>query len=392
MLAGGKNQLSVKERILGTIEHQEVDYIPCSFMLYHQLAAKSRHQEDFVRRQLDLGLDPFVSAGHLKHAMHPDVRCEVTVSTEGGATFFNRIYHTPEGPLTQKIEQVHGYPVTADFPLFHDYNVTRAREVLVKPEQDLGKLKYLFGPARKDDIDCLREESAANRKIAETYGLPLVAGQIGYTTAWIMGADAMAWLSGFEEIMLLSLMQSDLIKAYVELIHQWNMEQIAIFLDITDPDIIVRRAWYETTEFWTPDAYREIIAPGLRRECERVHQAGKKYGYIITSAFLPLLDSILDTGIDVLIGLDPKEGKGTDLERVKQKFRHKQRTIWGGISGAVTLERGTEDETESEVKNAMDILGRDRGLILSPVDNVIEDTETTNRNVRRLIETWKTYR
>lgn len=392
MVASGKSQLSVKERILGTIEHTEVDYTPCSFMLYHQLAQKSSSQEDFIRKQLDMGLDPFVSAGNLEHAVHPDVRCEVTVSEEGGTRLYTRTYYTPEGPLTQQIEQVHGYPATADFPLFHDYNVTRAREVLVKPEQDLSKLKYLFGPARQRDIDRLREESLINRKIAEQYNLPLVAGQIGYTTAWIMGVDAMAWLSGFEDIMLLSLTESDLIKAYADIIHRWNMEQIEIFLDIADPDIIVRRAWYETTEFWTPEAYKQIIAPGLRQECELAHQAGKKYGYIITSAFLPLLDHILDTGIDVLVGLDPKEGKGTDLDIVKRKFSERKRTLWGGVSGAITIEQGTEDETASEVKHALEILGRDGGLILSPVDNVIEDTETTDRNVRRFLETWKEYR
>lgn len=385
----GKRMLSSKERILGTIANRAVDHVPCSFMLYHQLEKQCANQEEFVRRQLDMGLDAFVSAGHLTHSVHPDVRCEVTVAEEGGTRFFTRRYHTPAGVLTQRVEQMHGYPDSPDFPLFHDFNVPRMREVLVKPEQDLGKLKYLFGPARKQDLERLRAESAVNRKTAAKYDLPVVAGQIGYTTAWIMGADAMAWLSGYEEVMMQSLTQPDVIRAYADLIHAWNLEQIEIFLDIADPDLIVRRAWYETTEFWTPEAYAHIIAPGLRKECELVHRAGKKYGYIITSAFLPLLDHILDAGIDVLVGLDPKEGKGTDLRIVKSKFLERKRTLWGGVSGAITVERGTEDETEAEVMDALRILGRDGGLILSPVDNVSEDTEMTNRNVRRLIATWQ---
>lgn len=389
MAGRSRKQLSARERILGTIENRKVDHTPCSFMLYHQLEKRSANQAEFVQRQIDMGLDAFVAAGHLKHSVHPDVRCEVTVSEAGGARFYNRTYHTPKGPLTQRIEQVHGYPDSTEFPLFHDFNVPRAKEVLVKPEQDLAKLPYLFGPARKEDIARLREESAVNRRIAEQHDLPVVAGQIGYTTAWIMGADAMAWLSGYEEVMTLSLTDPALIREYADVINRWNMEQIGIFLDVADPDILVRRAWYETTEFWTPETYRTIIAPGLKRECELVHRAGKKYGYIITSAFLPLLDDILDTGIDVLVGLDPKEGKGTDLAVVKEKFRSRQRTLWGGVSGAITVEMGTEAETAAEVKTAIDVLGRDGGLILSPVDNVIEDTETTNRNVRRFIETWQ---
>ncbi len=125
------------------------------------------------------------------------------------------------------------------------------------------------------------------------------------------------------------------------IIHEWNLKQIEIYLDVTGAEVIIRRAWYETTEFWTPRAYRTIIAPTLKKEAELVHQAGKKYGYIITSAFMPILDDILDSGVDVLIGLDPKEGKGTNLQAVKDKFTAKKKCLWGGVSGAVTVETGT---------------------------------------------------
>ena len=95
-----------------------------------------------------------------------------------------------------------------------------------------------------------------------------------------------------------------------DILHRWNLKQIEVYLAETEADLIVRRGWYETTEFWTPTAWRSIVAPTLRREAELVHQAGRKFGYIITSAFLPLLDDILAAGVDVLIGVDPEEGKG----------------------------------------------------------------------------------
>jgi hypothetical protein len=167
------------------------------------------------------------------------------------------------------------------------------------------------------------------------------------------------------------------------------MKQIEIYLDVTGADLIIRRAWYETTEFWTPSAFREIIAPFIEREAGLVHQAGKKYGYIITSAFMPILDDILDSGIDVLIGLDPEEGKGTDLNGVKEKFSRKKKTVWGGVSGAVTVETGTEKETEDAVIEALACLGREGGFILSPVDNVRENTEKAWQNTYSFIDAWK---
>jgi hypothetical protein len=102
-----------------------------------------------------------------------------------------------------------------------------------------------------------------------------------------------------------------------------------------------------------------------------------------------LLDDILASGIDVLIGLDPEEGKGTDLAAVKAKFREHKRAIWGGVSGAITVEQDTEEATEAAVIRALTTLGAGGGFILSPVDNVRDDTPNAWRNTEKFIEVWK---
>ena len=102
-----------------------------------------------------------------------------------------------------------------------------------------------------------------------------------------------------------------------------------------------------------------------------------------------MLDDIVATGIDILIGLDPYEGKGTDLAVVKRKLQENRRAIWGGVSGAMTVEQGTAAATEQAVVDALSSLGEGGGFILSPVDNVREDTENAWRNTSTFIETWK---
>jgi hypothetical protein len=234
--------------------------------------------------------------------------------------------------------------------------------------------------------------------LAKRHGLLQVGGWKGavrpglQVDPGVMGCDALAWLSGYETVMILSLTKPEVIKEYARIIHEWNLKQIEVYLEVTQADLIVRRGWYETTEFWTPGVYREIIAPTLRTEAELVHQAGRKYGYIITSAFVPLLDDILGSGIDVLIGLDPKEGKGTDLNQVKNKFREAGRALWGGVSGPLSVEMGTGEQTEQAVCEALDILGKGGGFILSPVDNVREHTEIAWENTHRFIDVWKANR
>lgn len=389
--------MTSRERMLAAIRGGRGDHIPCSFMLFFNLRTRCPGEAAFVEEQIRMGLDAYAHVGYLDWSMHPDSRERTWSEWAGERTIFCRRIDTPKGPLTQRVEQTEGWPTEGNFDVFNDWVVPRAVEVLVKPEQDLEKLPYLLGPFRDADIRALRETADVARGLARRHGVLQVGGWSSGNSSvrsddGVMGVDAMAWLSGFVDVMVLSLTRPDLMREYARIIHEWNMRQIGIYLDVTDCDIVVRRAWYETTEFWTPSAYREIVLPFLKREVDLVHQAGRTFGLITTSAFMPLLDDILASGVDVLIGLDPEEGKGTDLAEVKARFRARGRAIWGGVSGAVTVEQGTEAETELAVERAMATLGEGGGFILSPVDNVRVDTPNAWRNTRRLIEAWKRVR
>ncbi len=396
--------MTSRERMLAAIEYRDADYTPCSFMLFFNLYDRCASEAEFVEKQVEMGLDACAHVGHLNHTLHlygglaPGVTWKEWVEEKEGTRVFCRRIDTPAGPLTSRVRQRDGWPAAGDFPLYKDWLVPRFEEILVKPERDLDKLPYLFGPIRDADIRRLREEAREAAALARRHGLLLTGGWKGtvrpglQVDPGVMGADAMAWLSGFETVMILSITRPGLIREYADIIHRWNLAQLEVYLAETPAELIVRRGWYETTEFWTPEAWRLAIAPALKREADLVHQAGRKYGYIITSAFLPLLDDILAAGVDVLIGLDPEEGKGTQLPAIKDRCRRARRALWGGVSGAVTVERGTGEEVEEAVRCALEALGSDGGFILSPVDNVREDTENAWRNTRRLIEAWKRYR
>ncbi len=393
--------MTSRERMLAAIGCETVDHTPCSFMLFFSLYEACRTDREYVEKCVELGLDTFVHVGQFNHSLHcygglhPDATWKEWVEQKDGATYFCRRIDTPAGPLTSRVRQREGWPTKDNFPLLNDWLVPRMEEPLVKPEQDLEKLRYLFGPLKDADIRALREEAAEAARQAKRLGLLQVGGWKGsvrpglQVDPGVMGCDAMSWLSGYEQIMILSLSRPELIEEYARIIHEWNMRQIAVYLDVTEAELIVRRGWYETSEFWTPAAFRRIIAPTLKREADLVHQAGRKFGYIITSAFLPMLDDIIASGVDVLIGLDPSEGKGTHLPLIKERFRAAKRALWGGVSGAITVEMGSEAETEQAVQTALETLGGGGGFILSPVDNVRENTEIARRNTRAFIEAWK---
>jgi len=121
-----------------------------------------------------------------------------------------------------------------------------------------------------------------------------------------------------------------------------------------------------------------------------VHGAGAKYGYVLTSGSAPLHDVLVDLGIDVLIGPDPLQGKGTDLARMGAELKGKVST-WGGVNAFVTVEQGTKDEIDAEVRHAIDSLGPE-GFILSPVDNIRDTSEEVWARTLALIEAWKELR
>ncbi len=393
--SGLGDEMTSRERMLSAISGERPDYIPCCFMLFSNLYEQSSSEVDFISKQMEMGLDPFAHVGFLDHSMHPDATESVRVETINGRKNFHRRIDTPAGALTSIVEQRDGWPTEDNFPLMKDWIIPRAKEALVKPEQDLEKARYLFGPARDKDIRYLRETAEQVNAASREHDLMQIGGWKMYYSPTdqrdygVVGCDAMSWLSGYVDIMELSLTNPDLVAEYARIIHEWTSRQIEIYLDVTHADLILRRGWYETTEFWTPDAYKRIVLPSLKDEVRLVHQAGKKFGYIITSAFAPLLDHILEADIDVLIGLDPEQGKGTELTEIHQRFTKAGKALWGGVSGALTVELGTEKETVEAVERAIEILGGDGGFVLSPVDNVRENTENAWKNTRAFIDAWR---
>ncbi|MAE61595.1 MAG: hypothetical protein CMJ49_09590 [Planctomycetaceae bacterium] len=389
--------MTSKQRMLAAISREDTDHIPCSFMLFFNLSKKCGTVRQFAEEQLKLGLDPYVHVGHLSHALHREARQTVTVEQADGETIFHRRIDTPAGPLETRVRQMEGWPREDHFDLFDDWLVPRTTDVLVDPSRDLDRLPYLLGDPTDEAITELRELADRSRAVADEHQLLQVGGwgsQSGQNVlgdGGVMGADAMAWLSGYEQVMAMSITDPPIIERYAQIIHAWNLKQIEVYLEVTDCDVVVRRGWYETTEFWTPEAYGRIIAPTIRAEADLVHQAGRKYGYIVTSAFLPILDQMLDAGVDVLIGLDPEEGKGTDLRAVQRMCAEGGAALWGGVSGAVTVEQGTAEQTQQATRDALDILGRDGGFILSPVDNVREDTDQAWANTQHLIDAWQAH-
>ena len=117
------------------------------------------------------------------------------------------------------------------------------------------------------------------------------------------------------------------------------------------------------------------------------HQHGARFGYICSSGLQPMLDFYLQSGIDALIGIDPVQGTHTDMALIKKALGDRI-CLWGGVSGAITVEMDSEAAVRQAVRKAMGELGN-RGFVLSPIDNITVDAEQTWRNIEIFKDEWQ---
>lgn len=360
---------------------------------------RKRCKEDWYQvaiREQELGLDPFLfipSAPRSERKDHPDLRGlpvrfhpEVSVrqwreTNPGGYDILHKEYKTPAGILTTHIRLTEDWPHGDHLPFIDDYQIPRTIKPLITQPEDLEALSYLLQEPQEQDIEKFKLEAQRASTFARERGILLAGG-------WGVGMDMANWLCGMEPLMVMTMEQPDFVLELLEMIHNWNKKRMEVVLD-SPIDLYIRRAWYEGCDFITPRFYRKAILPYLKAETELAHEYGKKFGYICSSGTKPMLDLHLEAGIDALIGVDPIQGTHTDMPLMKQKFDGKI-CLWGGVSGAVTVERGSEEEVREAVRHAIEVLGP-KGFILSPVDNLTVDEPLTWRNIDIFIQEWKAH-
>jgi uroporphyrinogen-III decarboxylase len=380
--------------MLRALRREPADHVPCSFMSF--TALRRRCHEDLyqlVLAERAMGLDSFLfipTAPRPERLDHPDLRGlpvrfapEVSVKEwrEGApdGAVLHKEYATPAGKLSTSVRLSDDWPHGDHIPFVDDYQVPRALKPLLTEVRELEALRYLLTPPAPEDIARFREEAQKARAFADQHGVLLVGG-------WGVGADMANWLCGVENFTLLTQDQPEFATALLEVIHQWNVERMRVVL-AAPVDLYIRRAWYEGCDFLMPRFFREVVLPRMKAEAALAHEHGALFGYICSSGTLPMLDFYVEAGVDVLIGIDPVQGTHTNPELMKKKAGARL-SFWGGVSGAVTVELGSEEEIRAAVQKAIATLGP-AGFVLSPVDNITIDAPQTWRNIEAFLDEWQ---
>jgi uroporphyrinogen-III decarboxylase len=388
--------LTSRDRLARTLRFEAPDYVPCSFMSFTTLRRRCQeNMYELVKAERAMGLDSFLFIPTLSRPERPEhpelrglpVRFDPTVTTRerredvaGQHAVLHKEYSTPAGKLRTSVRLSDDWPHGDHIPFMDDYQVPRAIKPLLSGEEaELEALQYLLTPPRSDDVAQFKAEAEGAHAFAREHGVLLAGG-------WGVGADMADWLCGFENLMLLEHDRPAFVEGLLEMIHFWNQQRMAAVLS-GKVDLFIYRAWYEGCDFVNPRFYRKVILPRLKSDAALAHEHGAMFGYICSSGILPLLDDFIEAGIDVLIGVDPVQGTKTDLAAIRKKTVGRI-ALWGGVSGAVTVEMGEEEEIRASVRRAIETLGPE-GFILSPVDNITVDAPRTWQNLEVFIDEWK---
>jgi uroporphyrinogen-III decarboxylase len=379
--------LSSRERLLCAMRGQQPDHVPLwNLWRNEDVPFTYRDQVDRAEAVLGLGLDDtLLLEPPLNKTEHYDVNRVEGISTrirreivaDERYPVLSKEYLTAGGSIRQVVRQTEDWPYGDEIRFFSDYNVPRSIEFAVKAGEDLRALRYILGEPSLAQVQEFRGKAAILRNEARRLQVVLEGG-------WSALGDAALWLLGAQALLVEQMDHSDLVEELLEIICQWELKRIELLLD-EKVEVIVHSAWYESTNFWSPRTFRKLVKPRLKRLVDLTHQAGALFSYIITSAWLPIADDLVEAGIDNLLGVDPIQDK-IDLEKVKQKIGGKV-CLWGGVNGAVTLGNGSVEEVRRETRRAIQILAPGGGFVLYPVDQLVK--ETPWKNVLAMIDTWK---
>jgi len=368
--------MNSRERILAAIRREPADRAPLYLRLWdmHEgvdnIPFDWRNQITRAENLLKLGVDDTLllepPLGYTEE-YHADLAQGIVATVtqlppaeQGDKPRLQKVYETPDGPLTITVKISKDWIHGNDIMLFSDFNLPRQTEAIIKDIGDIKRLRHLLAKPTPEEMEEFRQRSKTIHCEAERLGVAIDGG-------WSALGDSAVWLCGINNIYRWQIRQPELLEALFDVLLEWEMMRLDLLLQ-EGIDVMVHMAWYEGTVFWTPKNYRRFIKPRLAQLVDKCHSAGVHFRYIITKEWKPMQDDLLELGVDCITGIDPVQDK-IGLKEVKHQIGDKM-CLMGGVNAAVTVTQGSDEEIRSAIDQAMEILSPGGGFILFPVDNL----------------------
>jgi uroporphyrinogen decarboxylase len=124
--------------------------------------------------------------------------------------------------------------------------------------------------------------------------------------------------------------------------------------------------------------YRQILKPidadyiGSIRE-----RTSAKIFFHTDGDVFPLIDDLVEIGVDILNPIQTSAGKMSDLIALKERWGDRL-SFCGAIDTHRILPSGSPEEVRAEVRRVIDMLGPGGGYLVSSVHTVMDDVPAEN--------------
>ncbi len=183
-------------------------------------------------------------------------------------------------------------------------------------------------------------------------------------------------LMGFQELMMAFCADPELVRSLAEMSADLNIE-LAEEAARHGADFVFTGDDYSSDQapFMSPDTFRDVMYPGLKRVFKGFRDHGLPVIKHTDGNVMPLLDMILDAGIDCLDPIDPLGG--LDIGVMKRDYGD-QIALKGNVNCATTLVTGTIEDVVSETLDVMRAAADGGGLILSSSNSIHSSINPAN--------------
>lgn len=111
---------------------------------------------------------------------------------------------------------------------------------------------------------------------------------------------------------------------------------------------------------FSPKSFERVLLPAYQHMIKTWKQAGARYVFLHSDGNInPLLDMLIDAGIDGLNPLEPRAG----MDAVALRKKYPRTILTGGMDNTATFIYGPVARIEAEARRLID-LGRDGGLVI----------------------------
>lgn len=126
----------------------------------------------------------------------------------------------------------------------------------------------------------------------------------------------------------------------------------------------------------SPKTWRKLFFPKLKMMCDLGHKYGARVMLHSCGSTRMIWPDLIEAGVDIYDTIQP-EARGMDVASLAVEFGD-QICFHGSISIQKTLPFGTPQEVAAEVKQRINTVGRNGGLIIAPAHNIQPDTPLEN--------------